>query len=120
MVTEGITADNIGDCFAADVSGIRRNGRPRRGKPAGGRGFFSERGGVESVISFDTGLKCFYNCLLVALRLRRQGMKDKAEAKLRTRFSVVGKTPEDGRSPRDAHDGPDGSRFHDTPPPISI
>ena len=47
-------------------------------------------------------------------------MKDRAEAKLRTRFSVVGKTPEDGRSPRDAHDGPDGSRFHDTPPPISI
>ena len=41
-------------------------------------------------------------------------MKDRAETKLRTRFSVVGKTPEDGRSP---HDGPDGSRFHDTPPP---
>ena len=61
MVTEGITADNIGDCFAADASGIRRNGRPRRGKPAGGRGFFSEREGVESVISIDTGLKCFYN-----------------------------------------------------------
>ncbi len=43
-------------------------------------------------------------------------MKDRAETKLRTRFSVVDKTPEDWRSPRDAHDGPDGSRFHDTPP----
>ena len=44
-------------------------------------------------------------------------MERRADMKLRTRFSVFGKTREGGRALRDGHDGPDGSRFHDTPPP---
>ena len=44
-------------------------------------------------------------------------MEKKTETKLRTRFSAFGKTREDGRAQRDERDGPDGSRFHDTPPP---
>ena len=47
-------------------------------------------------------------------------MEKKTETKTWTRFSVFGKTREDGRAQRDERDGPDGSRFHDTPPPISI
>lgn len=43
-------------------------------------------------------------------------MERKAETKPRTRFSVFGKTREDGRARRDVPDGRDRSRFHDTPP----
>ncbi len=47
-------------------------------------------------------------------------MEKKTETKLHTRFSVSGKTREAGRALRGVHDGLNGSRFHDTPPPILI
>ncbi len=47
-------------------------------------------------------------------------MEKKTETKLQTRFPVLGKPRRNGRARRGAHDGPNGSRFHDTPPYFNL